>query len=99
MELSPANYRDWKRMSKSFEGMGAFNPEPVNLIGHGEPERIEGASVTADLFPALRVQPLLGRLFTPAEDQAGAAGTVILSYRLWQAEFGGDAETVGRQLN
>jgi predicted permease len=99
MELSPANYRDWKRMSRSFESMGAFTTQPVNLVGQGEPERIDAAAVTADLLPTLGVQPLMGRLFTAAEDQPGAAGTVILSYRMWQSEFGGDAEIVGRRLN
>jgi predicted permease len=41
----------------------------------------------------------LGRVFTPVEDRPGAAGTAIVSYRLWQAEFGGEADAVGRQLN
>jgi len=99
MELSPANYRDWKRVSKSFESMGAFTTQPVNLIGQGEPQRIDAAAVTADLLPTLGVQPLMGRLFTVAEDQPGATGTVILSYRMWQSEFGGDAGIVGRRLN
>ena len=99
MELSPANYRDWKRMSKSFESMGAFTTQPVNLVGQGEPERIDAAAVTAGLLPTLGVQPLMGRLFTAAEDQPGAAGTVILSYRMWQSEFGADAGIVGRRLN
>ena len=99
MELSPANYRDWKRMAGSFEAMGAFTPQPVNLIGHGEPERIDGAEISADLLPTLGVQPVMGRLFTAAEDRPGAAGTVILSYRMWQSEFGGDAAIVGSQLN
>jgi predicted permease len=99
MELSPANYRDWKRMSKSFENMGAYTTQPVNLVGQGEPERIDAAAVTADLLPTLGVQPLMGRLFTAAEDQPGAAGTVILSYRMWQSEFGGDPGIMGRTLN
>jgi predicted permease len=99
MELSPANYRDWKRMTKSFETIGAFYPQQVSLIGHGEPERIEGAEVSADLLPTLGVQPVMGRLFTAAEDRPGAAGTVILSYRMWQSEFGGDPAIVGSQLN
>ena len=99
MELSPANYVDWKHMSKSFEGMGAFCNTSVNLVGQGDPERIEGAAITADLFPLLGVQPLMGRLFTPAEDREGAPGTLLLSYQLWQAVFGGDASVIGRRVN
>ena len=52
--------------------------------------------MSADLFPTLRVQPLIGRLFT-ADDRAGAPGTIILSYRLWQTQFG-DPGVVGRQV-
>ncbi len=99
MELSPANYVDWKRMSKSFDGMGAYWQNSVNLVGQGDPERLEGATVTADLLPLLGVQPLMGRVFTAAEDREGAPGTLLLSYQLWQAVFGGDAGVIGRQVN
>ena len=99
MELSPANYVDWKHMGKSFEGMGAFTNTSVNLVGQGDPERLEGAAITADLFPLLGVQPAMGRLFTAAEDREGAPGTLLLSYQLWQAVFGGDAGVIGRRVN
>jgi len=99
MELSPANYVDWKHMSKSFDGMGAFWDTSVNLVGQGDPERIEAAAVTADVFPVLRVQPAMGRLFTAADDREGAPGTLLLSYPLWQAVFGGDAGVIGRRVN
>ena len=99
MELSPANFVDWKHMSKSFEGMGAYWDTSVNLVGQGDPERLEGATVTADLLPLLGVQPVMGRLFTAAEDREGAPGTLLLSYQLWQAVFGGDAGAIGRRVN
>jgi putative ABC transport system permease protein len=86
-------------MSKSFEGMGAYWDNSVNLVGQGDPERLEGAAITADLFPLLGVQPLMGRLFTAAEDREGAPGTLLLSYQLWQAVFGGDANVIGRRVN
>jgi len=99
MELAPANYVDWKRMSKSFDGMGAFWNHSVNLVGQGDPERLEAAIVTADLLPLLGVQPLMGRVFTAAEDREGAPGTLLLSYQMWQAVFGGDASVIGRRVN
>ncbi len=70
LELSPPNYRDWKRMSSSFEAMGAFNQVSVNLVGQGEPERLEGVQVTAEILPILGVQPAIGRLFTAADDRS-----------------------------
>ena len=44
------------------------------------------------------MQPLIGRLFTEADDRGGAAGTTLLSYRLWQTRFGGDPSIVGQQV-
>ncbi|HXO22231.1 MAG TPA: ABC transporter permease [Thermoanaerobaculia bacterium] len=98
-EPSPANYRDWKRMSKAFAAMGAFHGISVNLVGQGDPVRLEGSAVTADLFPLLGAWPLLGRLFTAAEDRAGTAGTLVLSYPLWQNDFGGDPRVLGRKVS
>jgi putative ABC transport system permease protein len=96
--LSPANYRDWKRMSTAFESMAAYRSLSVNLVGSGEPERLEGAAVTAELFPMLGVPPILGRGFTSEDDRHGAPGTLVLSYRFWQAAYGGDAGVLGRQV-
>jgi predicted permease len=98
MELSPANYRDWKRVGTAFESMAAYRGLSVDLSGQGEPERIDGAAVTAELFPMLGTRPVLGRLFTEEDDRESAGGTAILSYRLWQAVFGGDAGVLGRKV-
>jgi predicted permease len=98
MELSAPNYRDWKAAATSFESMGVYGDNAVTMTIAGEPRRLLGLSVSADLFPTLGVTPVVGRTFTAEEDSAGAAGTVILSYRLWQTEFGGDSSIVGRSL-
>jgi predicted permease len=98
LELSAANYRDWKQASTVFESIGLYHQAAGNLVGTSEPVRVEGAAVSADLFPTLRVQPLMGRLFAERDDRAGAAGTLLLSYRLWQTQFGGDPSVVGRQV-
>jgi putative ABC transport system permease protein len=98
MELSPADYRDWKRMNKSFESLGALTNQPMNMVGQGEPQRLDGALVTADVMPTLGVQPLVGRWFTAEEDRDGAPGTVLLSYRIWQTSFGGDLGVVGQTV-
>jgi predicted permease len=98
MELSPPNYRDWKAAATSFESIGVYHDDAVTMTSGGEPRRFHGASVSADLFPTLGVAPIVGRTFTSDDDRAGAAGTVMLSYRLWQTEFGGDPAIVGRNL-
>jgi len=71
----------------------------MNLVGQGEPRRIEGAQVTANLFPTLERPALIGRYFNEKDDQGGAPGTVVLSYTLWQAQFGGDRSVLGKSLS
>jgi predicted permease len=100
MELSPASYRDVKASSTSFADLAAYDEfNSMNLVGQGEPRRIEGAQVTANLFPTLERPALIGRYFNQKDDQAGAAGTVVLSYALWQTQFGGDRSVLGRSLS
>ena len=98
MEVSPGNFRDWKRMTRSFEGISGYTYLSVNLVGGGEPERLDGASVHGDLFDVLRVRAALGRIFTEADDRPGAPGTVILSHGLWQMRFGADPGVLGRKV-
>jgi len=98
MELSAPNYRDWRAASQSFLSMGMYHDTEATLLDGGEPRRLSGAAVSADLFPTLGVGPHLGRSFTADDDRRGAAPTVILSYRFWQSEFGGDPAIVGRSL-
>jgi predicted permease len=97
-EVSPANYRDWKSAATVFESMGAYNPIELNLVGEGDPDRLEAAAVTADVLRMLRLEPALGRLFTAADDRDGAPGTVLLSHGLWQSRFGGEAGALGRRV-
>lgn len=95
-EASPANYRDWKAMTSSFSGMGAYWRRAANLVGAGEPRRLETVRATPDLLPLLGVEPLIGRLFT-AED-AGKGQLVVLSHALWTSEFGADPGVIGTSV-
>lgn len=98
-ELSPTNYRDWKRQATSFSSMGAGWAMTANLtVAGADPERLTGAAVTWDLLPTLGVGPAIGRTFTQDEDREGAAGTILLSNGLWHRLFGGRPEAVGRTL-
>jgi len=96
--LAPGNYFDLRQRNQSFEQMAAFGSKDFNLTRAGEPERLTGQLVSAALFPLLKTQPGLGRVFTEADDQVGAARVVILSHGLWQRRFGGQADIVGRAL-
>ena len=95
-QLSPANYRDLKAMSSSFDDMGAFADDAVNLVGGGEPRRLAITPVTPEVLPLLGVNPALGRVFEPGDDDASA---VVISHGLWQSQFGGDPAVLGRTIN
>ncbi len=99
MELSPPNYRDWKEMSTSFEAMGAYTERAANLVGEGEPRRVQLVLVTSEVFPVLGVRPFVGRYFTPEDDRDGAPGTIVLSHGFWQDQFGGDLAVLGRKVH
>jgi putative ABC transport system permease protein len=99
MEVSPPNYRDWRSKATSFEGMAAYNRFlSANLIGSGEPARLEGAAVTAELLPLLGVQPLFGRRFTEEDGRDGAPATLLLSHAAWRRDFGAVPDILGRNL-
>jgi putative ABC transport system permease protein len=95
---APANFIDWKNQNRSFEDMAAVASSSFNLTGDGEPERLAAHSVTANFFPVLGVQPLLGRSFTNEEDQPSANKVALLSYQLWQSRYGAIHDIVNRTI-
>jgi putative ABC transport system permease protein len=97
-ELSPPNYRDWKRMSTSFESMTAYYESSVNLVGEGDPMRLEAANVEGELFRVLAVPPLMGRALVAEDERVGAPGAVVLSYGLWRGVFGGSMDVLGKTV-
>lgn len=96
MELSPGNYRDWKAQARSFAGMSAFTGTSANLTGAAQPERLDGARVTPDLFQTLGVHAALGRAFVPAD--ATGPRAVVLADSLWRSLFGADPAVLGRSI-
>jgi predicted permease len=98
LEVSAPEFTDFRTRSSSFEHVAAYSAGGFNMTGAGEPERIQGLSATADLFPALGVAPLKGRAFTEEEDRPGSDGVVVISHALWQHRFGGDPEVVGKTV-
>jgi putative ABC transport system permease protein len=99
MELSPANYRDWKQMNAVFEDLAAFTQNPMNLVGEGNPERIDTALVSGNFFRVLGVAPLYGRSIVLDDDREGTPLVAVLSYALFQSTFGGDPAVLGRKIN
>jgi predicted permease len=91
--VSYLNFVDWRTQQTVFERMGAYQPSggsPAAFVIGGEPVRMEAQRMSADVFAALKVTPVMGRVFTNDEDRTGGVGrVVVLSYETWQERFGG----------
>ena len=97
--MSFADFRDWERAARSFDGLGAFDQAHMNVSDDDRaPEQFEGAYVSAGTFRVLRVRPAIGRDFTIEDDRPGAPGVVILGYGVWQSRYGGDPAILGRTI-
>jgi predicted permease len=96
--LSAANFLDWQQQSKAFDRAAIYSYTSFILTGSGDPESLAAARVSADFFPMLQVQPLLGRTFTPEEDQIGREREVVLSYPYWRSRFASDPNVVGKTI-
>lgn len=97
--VSAPGFKDYRDRTHDFQGVAVESQWNVNLTGAGEPERLAGSKVSAQFFPTLGVTPLHGRVFRPDEDAIGHEHEVVLSYGLWQRDFGGDASAVGKQAS
>jgi putative ABC transport system permease protein len=96
--VSSANFLDWKKQNHAFEDIAAFESNYFNLSGGNKPEELVGERVTTNLFAVLGVQPSRGRLFL-AEEEKSANAAVIVSYGLWQENFGGDPNLIGKPIS
>jgi putative ABC transport system permease protein len=94
--VSPADFFDWQRDSRSFTAMAAYSPATVNLTGVGEPERLRGLTATSRFFDVLAIAPAYGRVFQRDEETVGRHRVAILTDGLWRRRFGADPAIVGR---
>lgn len=93
-----ADYVDWRAERDVFEHVSLFNPTQLDIAGGEAPERVNGATVSAEYFDVMRAQPLAGRVFVPADFAADAGRTVVISDRVWKRRFAGDPDIAGREL-
>ena len=96
--VSPANYLDWQRQSRSFEAMAAYGIQQFTVTGSGSPEAVRAARVAPDFFKVLRTRPALGRTFLPEEFEPARSRVVLLSEGFWRSHFGASFDAVGRTL-
>jgi len=98
VQVTPANFLDWRAQNTVFEHLAAILTRPANLATQNQAERVELAMASANFFQVFGVQPQRGRLFIPSDEQAGHARVVVLSHALWQRRFAGDLQLVGKPI-
>jgi putative ABC transport system permease protein len=95
---SGANFLDLSDQNRSFAGLAGHRGMEYTVVGSGTPQLIRGSNVTANFFTVLGVQALVGRALSPDVDMPGSQLAVVLSYGMWQSQFGGDAALLGQYL-
>lgn len=98
VQVTPANFLDWRAQNTVFEQLAAILTRPANLGFSDQADRIDLAMTSANFFTVFGVTPERGRFFQPADEQAGHAPVAIVSHALWQRRFAGDESLVGKSI-
>jgi predicted permease len=96
--FSYPDYVDFTRV-KSFSGVAAGSSRTLTIGAGDEAHQIDAELVTGNFFEVLGTRPALGRFLDPSTDHVGGAQEAVLSYALWQREFGGDASAIGKSVD
>jgi putative ABC transport system permease protein len=90
-------YHAWRESPATIEDVALYSARTVTLTGLGDAERIRITAVTPNMFPLLRVRPVLGAPFAERSDSADET-KVVLAFGLWQQRFAGAADVLGRTI-
>jgi len=96
--LSPGDFVDFRRESRSFESLAAIRTASMSLTGGGAPEQVRVNSVSGNFFTLLGARAIAGRPFLPEDDEQGQWDRVVLSEGLWTQRYGGRAGIVGETI-
>jgi putative ABC transport system permease protein len=100
IDTAPASlpdYLDWRQQSRSFAEIAAFTFSSYTLVGGEQPEVINGANATANIFAMLGFKAEIGRTFLPEENRLNS-DVAVLTYGGWERRFGRDPNIIGRQI-
>src|SRR5579864_7192245 len=96
--ISYLNFLDWQRQTQTISSMAIYRNQDYNFTDKNEAERLTGYMVSAEFFPTLGVQPILGRTFVPDDDRVGAAPVIVIGGGLWKRKFGSSSGILGKML-
>lgn len=101
-QYSQLTFPMWEQILKRQEGfseMAVWTGQEFNLANGGEVHYAKGLRVSGEFFHVLRVQPILGRLINPEDDQPGCGTSAAnISYAFWQRNYAGDPSVIGQRL-
>jgi MacB-like periplasmic core domain len=97
--VSPSMYFIYREESRTFDDVGIYGDDSVNVTGLEAPDHVRALDVTDGVLPILGITPLLGHWFTPADDLPGRPDTVMLTYGYWRRNFDGDHSVIGRMID
>jgi predicted permease len=97
--ISYPNFRDWQHDNHSFSSMAISRNSGFTLTGLGETEQLNAHFISSDYFSLLGVQPVIGRFFTPGEDEIGAPPIVLVSANFWHRKLSGSPDAIGKTLD
>ncbi len=98
LNASPSTYFIYRDQNRTFQDIGLYTGDAVNVTGVAEPEQVRALLVTDGVLPVLGVHPMLGRWFTRKDDSPGSPDTILLTYGYWQRKFGADSSVIGRRI-
>src|SRR6185295_739616 len=97
--VSYPDYEDWKAQQRSFDALGAFSGNGVNVSDdRAAAQQARSAAMTAGAFAVIGQRPLFGREFTPEDEKPGAESVAVIGYAMWKSRYGEDRGIVGRML-
>jgi predicted permease len=98
LSAAPSNYFIYREQGRTFQDIGLYTGDSVNITGVGEPEQVRALLVTERVLPMLGIPPMLGRWFTIKDETLGSPDTMLLTYGYWRRKFGGDPGIIGRRI-
>jgi predicted permease len=96
--IPDADFLAWRANHPAFQHVAAFSASSFNLTGSGSPEIVRGAWVSGDFFSTIGVEPALGRLMQPHDDEVNAPAVVVLAHRFWVQRFNANPAVIGTTL-
>jgi putative ABC transport system permease protein len=92
------NFLDWQKQQTNFTHLAAARTQTFSLTGGVEPIFVNGAMISPEAFPLLKLPPHLGRVFTEQDNRLDSSRTAVLSYAFWLSRFSGESDVIGRTM-